>query len=308
VLAVVCEARKRGQSSFGKLAHYLQFGSGRSLKVSDETGEVIERGQMYYSEAILSARYADVEMQAVARQNTRVKDAIFHYVLAWQEGEEPAVEQWQAAVKRTQEAMGMADHQYVAALHRDATTWHVHVMSNRVHPDTYGCADLWKCHERLDIAIREIENLQGWKASRGLARWQDGRAVLLTKDEKKRQRLTRAGWQEAPQGPAAQMEHWRDEESFSAWVKGAPAQALNALMKRERVSWQDVHAELARFGLTLRHCGDSTTAMGGSASPGDRTTDIGSRDSGAASRLSVAHRVLERCAAFSARRFAGGSR
>jgi len=56
------------------------------------------------------------------------------------------------------------------------------------------------------------------------------------------------------------------------------------------------------------HCGDSTTAMGGSASPGDRTTDIGSRDSGAASRLSVAHRVLERCAAFSARRFAGGSR
>jgi hypothetical protein len=251
MLAVVCEARTRDMSSFGKLANYMEFGSGQSLQIDAATGEVLARGDMFYSEAILDPRHAVVEMESVALQNSRVADPIFHYILAWQEGEKPTREQWETAVTRTQVAMGMADHQCVAALHKDGTTWHVHVMANRVNPDTYRAADLWKCHERLDVAIREIENVQGWQESRGLARWDVDRAVLLTKEEKKIVREARESRQDLPERGAAKVETYRDAESFAAWVKGDPAQALDAVMKREHATWQDVHAELARFGLTL---------------------------------------------------------
>lgn len=252
MLAVVCEAKTRGMSSFGRLANYLQFGSGSSLKIDEETGEAIERGDMYYADAILDSRNAVAEMAAVAAQNGRIRDPIFHYILAWQEGERPAREQWQVAVGRTQAAMEMGEHQYIAALHQDGTTWHVHVLSNRVHPDSYRGADLWKCHERLDLAIREIEHVQGWKPSRGLARWDNGQAVLLSKQEKNTQRATRLGRMDATRGMPVRMETWRDAESFVAWLKAEPAQTLNDLMKRAKVSWQDVHAELASFGLELR--------------------------------------------------------
>jgi hypothetical protein len=251
MLAVVCEARTRDVSSFGKLANYMEFGSGQSMQIDTTTGEVLARGEMFYSEAILEPRHAIAEMEAVALQNGRVADPIFHYILAWQEGEQPTREQWETAVMRTQEAMGMGDHQCVAALHKDGTTWHVHVMANRVNPDSYRAADLWKCHERLDVAIREVEHVQGWQESHGLARWQDDRAVLLTKEEKKTIREAREARQDVPEGVAAKVETYRDAESFAAWVKGEPAQALDAVMKRQNATWQDVHKELARFGLTL---------------------------------------------------------
>ena len=251
MLAVVCEARTRDASSFGRLTQYMHFGSGRSRKLDPATGEVVERGEMYYSDAIIDARTAVAEMEAVAAQNSRIVDPIFHYVLAWQEGEEPSADQWREAVRRTQAAMGMDAHQYIAALHRDGTTWHVHVLANRVDPDTYRAADLWKCYERLDVAIREIEHLQGWKESAGLARWQDGQAVLLTKDEKRSRREGRVETEAADQGPPAQMQSWRDAESFLSWVRSEPSRALDAMMKRPGVSWIHVHETLARFGLTL---------------------------------------------------------
>jgi hypothetical protein len=251
MLAVACKARSRDMSSFGKLASYMEFGSGASMQIDAETGEVIARGDMYYSEAILDPRHAVVEMEAVALQSRRVEDPIFHYILAWQEDEKPTRDQWESAVRGTQEAMGMADHQYIAALHTDGTTWHVHVMANRVDPDTYRAADLWKCHERLDLAIRAVEHVQGWHESPGLARWQDDRAVLLTKEEKKAQREAREVRLDTPEGVAAKLEIYRDAESFAAWVKGEPAKALDAVMKRDGATWQDVHTELARFGLTL---------------------------------------------------------
>lgn len=251
MLAVVCDARSRDMSSFGKLANYMEFGSGASMQIDADTGEVIARGEMHYSEAILDPRNAVAEMEAIALQNSRVVDPIFHYILAWQEGEQPKREQWGAAVQHTQDVMCMADHQYVAALHKDGTTWHVHVMANRVNPDTYRAADLWKCHERLDLAIRELEHVNGWKESPGLARWQDGRAVLLTKEEKNALREAREARQDTPERGAAKVETFRDAESLVAWVKGEPAKALDAVMKREGATWPDVHAELARFGLEL---------------------------------------------------------
>lgn len=252
MLAVVCDARTRDMSSFGKLANYMEYGSGQSMQINTETGEVIARGDMAYSDAILDPRHAVAEMEAVALQNRRIEDPIFHYILAWQEGEQPARAQWEAAVQRTQKAMGMADHQTIAALHTDGTTWHVHVMTSRVHPDTYRAADVWKCHERLDLALREIEHVQGWQESNGLARWKDGQAVLLTKAEKNALREAREARQDTPERGAAKVETYRDAESFAAWAKGEPAKALDAVMKREGATWQDVHGELARFGLTLQ--------------------------------------------------------
>jgi hypothetical protein len=79
-----------------------------------------------------------------------------------------------------------------------------------------------------------------------------GRARLLTKGEKNALRAAREARRGTSlQGAALRMEIHRDTESFASWVKGGPAKALDAVMQREVASWQDVHSELARFGLEL---------------------------------------------------------
>ena len=35
------------------------------------------------------------------------------------------------------EALGMSEHQYLAAVHRDTDNIHGHFMVNRIHPETY---------------------------------------------------------------------------------------------------------------------------------------------------------------------------
>lgn len=118
---------KGGKSNFKRLHAYLKE------EVTKETGEVIQRGEMVYSDNIMSPETAAAEMRAVAAENKRVGDPVYHYQLAWQEGEKPTREQWEAAAKKSVDALGFKDHQYVIAAHSDTDHFHVHVMVNCVN-------------------------------------------------------------------------------------------------------------------------------------------------------------------------------
>ncbi|WP_181960705.1 relaxase/mobilization nuclease domain-containing protein, partial [Klebsiella pneumoniae] len=67
------------------------------------------------------------EMNSVSQQSTRCKDPVMHYVLSWPDYEKPNDDQVFDSVKFTLASMGMSDHQYVAAIHRDTDNLHVHV-------------------------------------------------------------------------------------------------------------------------------------------------------------------------------------
>lgn len=252
MLAPVPKKRRDGGSSFKALTAYL------TEDVDKETGELIERGEIMLSPALLSDETAAIEMLAVSKENQRCKDPVMHIVLAWQTGENPSREQWEKAVIHAMENIGLGEHQYMAVAHADTENFHVHVMANRVHPETYRAHYPEWLYKSLDKACREIEAAQGWRESNSqFYKWDEekGKPVALTWAE--RVALREAGELrdleagEAGKGRASKMERFGNAESLQTFCKGEPAKALAALMKRDGATWQDVHAVMAKHGLAI---------------------------------------------------------
>jgi hypothetical protein len=251
MLPLVTKKRRDGNSSFKTLAAYL------TEAVDKETGELIQRGEIMLSPALLSAETAAIEMWAAAKENSRCGDPALHMVISWQTGEHPKRDQWEKAVTHAMESIGLGEHQFMAVAHTDTDNFHVHIMASRVHPETYRAhAPEW-LFKTLAKACREIEAEQGWREDNGLYKWDEdkGRAVPLSRAEidalRESGELRGLETGEAGKGRAAKMERFGNAESLQTFCKGDPANVLTAVMKRDRATWQDVHAALARHGLTI---------------------------------------------------------
>ena len=72
-----------------------------------------------------------IEMIALSTTAVRSKDPIDHYVLSWQEGETPTIEQAREAVQMTMKHLGLEGHQVIWGLHDDTDNMHVHIDVNR---------------------------------------------------------------------------------------------------------------------------------------------------------------------------------
>ncbi len=173
MLAKVPAKRADKRSSFASLNKYIS-----GDKLDRETGEILRSAEDVRLETnCLSAHTASAEMRAAADANPRVKDPVYHCILSWQAGEHPTDEQVIEAAKAAQKAVGMEGHQYVYAIHRDTDNAHVHMMLNRVHPDTaksvYPDRDFYK----LDKCMREVELKQGWAHDKGPHEVKNGRIV-----------------------------------------------------------------------------------------------------------------------------------
>lgn len=249
MIANVPKKRADGGSSFASLYNYIRH------QVDEKSGEVGFRGREWYSDACLSDDTVAKEMILVETQNPRVADPVFHYILSWPPEETPTTTQWRECVRETLSALGLAEHQAFAVGHSDTEAFHVHVMANRIHPETYKAhAPEWS-HYSLDETCRKLERKFGWKEANGLCRWDEnlGRPVKTEKHlfEEWRQEKEQSG--RAATGKAAKMEHYGDSETLEAYCKAGPAKRLSTLMKQEKgtLSWQTIHTELAHFGLVL---------------------------------------------------------
>jgi hypothetical protein len=106
------------------------------------------------------------EMRALAQQAVRSKDPISHYVLSWRAGEQPTPTQIEEAVDLFLDELGLSAHQVFYGLHVDTAHVHLHLMINRVHPETRtlrlpnkGGRDLEAAHR----AVARIEHAHGWQ-------------------------------------------------------------------------------------------------------------------------------------------------
>ena len=75
------------------------------------------------------------EMLALSQEAVRSKDTVNHYVISWQEGEQPSHQQIDEAVSIFLDELGLNDHQTVYGLHADTDNLHLHLVINRVHPE-----------------------------------------------------------------------------------------------------------------------------------------------------------------------------
>lgn len=214
--------------------------------VDHETGEVSTKAVAIETQGVQSVRTAALEMEAVASMNTRLREPPEqHLVLSWRHGEHPTSEQAFEAGRMALGELGGSEHQYVMALHVDTDNYHLHIVWNRVHPESYRAVDLYRNYEKLDRACREIELRQGWSHEVGIHTIENGHVERRPYDR------------DAPVplgGRGPDMEAWSDERPFAQWVQTAAAD-LRALLQTDGASWEQVHARLAEFNLRLEQKG-----------------------------------------------------
>ena len=262
MLAKVPPKRNDGKSSFKSLQKYMEE---RDV-IDPETGEVIgwEKDSVAVQTNCLDRDTAWREMLAVADMNGRVKDPVYHVTLNWQEGENPTDEQAFEAARKAMKAIGMEDHQYVAAVHRDTDNAHVHLMVNRVHPDTYKAVYPDRDYFKLDKCVREIELEQGWRHSPGpyAVHERDGKKVVdWSKESPEVWRKEQREKKVKQPTKAKDMERHTGNESLHTYAQGQPQKDAKEALSKPGATWQDLHQSLAKHGLELRPTSDKQNAF-----------------------------------------------
>jgi Relaxase/Mobilisation nuclease domain len=172
------------------------------------------------------------EMTALAQDAPRSKDPIAHYVMSWKEKEQPTTQQIDQAVEIFLEEMELTGHQTIYALHEDTSNAHLHLVINRVNPDTL---KVIRPNNGFDIkaahrAIAKIEHVQGWqREAKGCYRVaENGNIERSHKSEKKQ-----------PGQKARDFEQRTGEKSAQRIAIERAAQII-----RDAQQWQQLHRQL----------------------------------------------------------------
>jgi len=243
MIAKVQPSKQKSRSSFKRLLNYL------TKEVDPETGETLLRGEAVLSNNLVGIDTAAAEMKAVESLNLRCDDAVCHYELAWPPGERPTRAQWMDAAEYTLNQLGYKDHQYVVVAHDDKKHFHIHIMLNKVHPETYKAHTPYQNWITLDAAVRTLEAKYGWSHTVGPTRWDEAtqKAVRSSRSERNESRSAH----NQANGTAAKYEHYHDEESLQTYVRREVAPRVRTLLTRQNVSWDTLHTLLAKYHLRM---------------------------------------------------------
>ena len=188
-----------------------------------------------------------LEMIALSHEAVRSKDPIDHYVLSWQEGEKPTIEQAREAVQLTLKHLGLEGHQVIWAVHADTDNMHVHIEVNRVHPETFKVVEINKGFQRNAIqqAAAIVEKVQGWKVHDKARFKTDELGHLITDSKTKLPQVFKdANKPKEPTGPAKDKEIQTGEKSAQRiGIEHAPAIIASAK------SWADLHTKMQAAGM-----------------------------------------------------------
>jgi Relaxase/Mobilisation nuclease domain len=152
-----------GTPSFGELAQYLAKGP---------PGEEAERVAWSASRNLPTnePELAGKIMRATASQNVRVQQPSYHLALSFHPEDTVDRGTMERVADRTIAALGLSGHQTLIVCHRDRPHSHVHMLINRVHPETGLAWNRW--YERLVIqkALLEEEIALGLRITPGRLR------------------------------------------------------------------------------------------------------------------------------------------
>ncbi len=176
--------------------------------------------------------WAVKEIISTQARNTRShKGKDYHLVVSFPEGERPTREQMEDIEDRLCEAIGLAEHQRVSAVHQNTDNWHLHIAISTVHPTTFRNVAPFRDHFRLQEACADLELKHG-----------------LAVDNHTTQRDAA---QDRRNGRAQDAAVRQGFPSFLAWVRQEAAPAL--LQAREAgQGWQAMHQAAAAHGLVVK--------------------------------------------------------
>jgi hypothetical protein len=188
-------------------------------------------------------RLAAQIMQATAWQNPRVKEPVYHVAVSFdpKDGERVTPELMRQVADRLLKDLKLDEHQVMIVAHRDREHQHMHLMINRVHPETGLAWDRWRDQVTVQRSLREQERELGLTEVRG--------------------RLYQLPGQDAPERPTVTSGELRQlargEELFAERVRERLADL------RDATSWRELHARLAEHGLRVERKGQGLVVTDG---------------------------------------------
>lgn len=217
-----------------------------------------------------------LEMIALSLEATKSKDPIDHYVLSWQEGEQPTIQQAREAVQMTLKHFGLEGHQVIWGMHADTDNVHIHIEVNRVHPENFKVVEINKGFQKNAIqqAAAIIEKVQGWKTHDKSRFKTDELGHLITDSKNRPQVFENTDKKKEPTGQVKDKEIQTGEKSAQRLgiEQAAPIIAGAA-------SWKDLHAQMAAVGMEYRREGSGAKVyvgdIGVKASDIDRKASFG---------------------------------
>ena len=244
----------------GKVTHGRGFGGLLSYLLHGTDGH--QQDRVAWAEVrnlvLEDLELAPSVMHAAASQSVRVEKPVYHLTISLDPQETLSPDEMRKVVDRTLSDLGLEDHQAVLVAHDDRKHQHVHVMINRVHPET-GLA--W--HTGHDYARIE-KSLRGQERELGL-REVKGRHFALEGQE-------RHQGVEPSSGDRRQRER-TGERPFGEHVRAVARRDL-----LEAPTWESLHQRLDELGLRLEKRGRGLVVTNGEqrakASFVDRKTSL----------------------------------
>lgn len=241
-------ARSRGKV-FERLMEYMNrtesLAESQLISIDRQGDSRVSVDGVISQHNLLSFESAASEMNCVAQQNDRIKDPVYHFILSWQEDENPTDDQIFASAKHALRRMDMQNHQYMASIHRDTDNVHVHVVANRVNPLTFKAVSLHGDADKMQKTCRELEQKFNFKVDNGSWVRNENNEIVRAK----------RGYKKAPRG-AATLEHFADRESLYSYAVTHCRKDINAMFRDKSASWERIHEVLNQAGLKLERRGE----------------------------------------------------
>jgi hypothetical protein len=96
---------------------------------------------------------APAHMRAVAKRSARCEKPVYHMVISWRQDENPTDDLMEMVADGTLADMGLSEHQAVLIAHDDTAHRHLHLLINRVHPETGKAWHTGKDYARLEQSM-----------------------------------------------------------------------------------------------------------------------------------------------------------
>lgn len=225
---------------FAGLARYLE--TGRTGNTTDRV-EWIEARNLPTNDP----QTASLLMRATAAQSDRVQKPVYHIALSFDPDDAVDHATMVRVADRLLADLGLNDHQALIVAHGDTRHPHLHIMVNRVHPETHRAWDPKNDYADIERSLREQERELAFRAVPGHHHRLDGH-----EQPDRSQSLT-----------TGQLRRWErtGDVPFDELVRHAVRRDV-----QEAGSWLDLDARLRKQGLWIEARGRGLVVTDGNES------------------------------------------
>ena len=251
------DPRMPGEAHHPESAERVEWTETRNLATSE--GERAGRIMAATAEASPELKH----LAGVAATGRKLEKPVCHYSLSWAKDEKPNRQEMRRAAQESLKALGMERHQALVVSHRDGQP-HVHVIANRVDPESGQAAGLNRSKLKLSKWAEEYERGQGKircpQRERNNARRGQGKRVQdrvsrptgrhrreeMSPQREQREAIPagRDGWG----GPERERVAWQRAEERGEWeqLQRRRGKALGELEKRSKREWSALYGRHQR--------------------------------------------------------------